>query len=430
MLTNYQNLRNKNGNPNHLDLSKPDDNVLRKTQETTKRELDKAIGKKIKSASVSLHFNSKVLNRNVDKSTGGVNYVRYTPKHEGLTDNPEGHQRLVRISELPKDPMDASTFKHKRIPGMRTDALVPVMHSPPRKLTAQDQKDWKVPPCISNWKNAKGFTIPIHMRISADGRNNRSYEVSDRFSAFTDVLYLAEKQARKEIEERNRVQETIKMVDTLKKEKELKEAARDAKDKKLSMAVSNISSVNTTKTEETEVMLGNKRRMSIDKEIQAEKEERDKWRNMRRKDIQREKRMEFSKKKGGKDEDRDISERIALGQAQPSKKDNMVDSRLYNQTTGLESGYGDEEDYTLYDKPLFTDRSTSQLYKGVKSNSYMDEDSGEQSKNDSKRLMEKIHSNKKNFEGADLSKSYGGKPIEFEKTTEEYGLNNIHSKKK
>ena len=52
----------------------------------------------------------------------------------------------------------------------------PVHHSPPRKLTAkelwctafesfledetlqsahQDQKDWKIPPCISNWKNAK-----------------------------------------------------------------------------------------------------------------------------------------------------------------------------------------------------------------------------------------------------------------------------------
>lgn len=35
---------------------------------------------------------------------------------------------------------------------------VPVMHSPPRPLTVKDQQDWKIPPCISNWKNSKvGF---------------------------------------------------------------------------------------------------------------------------------------------------------------------------------------------------------------------------------------------------------------------------------
>jgi len=45
------------------------------------------------------------------------------------------------------------------------------MRSPPRKLTNKDMQDWKVPPCISNWQNAKGFTIPLHMRLQADGRN-------------------------------------------------------------------------------------------------------------------------------------------------------------------------------------------------------------------------------------------------------------------
>jgi SNW domain-containing protein 1 len=44
------------------------------------------------------------------------------------------------------------------------------MRSPPRKLTLQDQLDWKIPPCISNWKNAQGYTIPLEMRLSADGR--------------------------------------------------------------------------------------------------------------------------------------------------------------------------------------------------------------------------------------------------------------------
>lgn len=30
--------------------------------------------------------------------------------------------------------------------------------------------NWKIPPCVSNWKNAKGFTIPLDKRIAADGR--------------------------------------------------------------------------------------------------------------------------------------------------------------------------------------------------------------------------------------------------------------------
>ena len=29
---------------------------------------------------------------------------------------------------------------------------VPVMHSPPRSISAKEQVDWKIPPSISNWK--------------------------------------------------------------------------------------------------------------------------------------------------------------------------------------------------------------------------------------------------------------------------------------
>jgi hypothetical protein len=42
------------------------------------------------------------------------------------------------------------------------------LSSPPKKLfTEMDQLDWKIPPCISNWKNAKWYTIPLEMRLSA-----------------------------------------------------------------------------------------------------------------------------------------------------------------------------------------------------------------------------------------------------------------------
>ena len=53
------------------------------------------------------------------------------------------------------------------------------------------------------------------------------------------------------------------------------------------------------------------------------------------------------------DRDRDVSEKIALGLAQPSGQDMQFDQRLFNQTAGMDSGFGDEEGYNLYDKRLF-----------------------------------------------------------------------------
>lgn len=55
-----------------------------------------------------------------------------------------------------------------------------IMRSPPRKLTPQDMKDWQIPACISNWKNANGYTIPLHMRLQADGRNLQDTAINSR----------------------------------------------------------------------------------------------------------------------------------------------------------------------------------------------------------------------------------------------------------
>jgi SNW domain-containing protein 1 len=74
------------------------------------------------------------------------------------------------------------------------------MRSPPRKLTVKDMNDWKIPACISNWKNANGYTIPLHMRLQADGRNLQDTAINERFASFADSMYAAEKQARVEVE--------------------------------------------------------------------------------------------------------------------------------------------------------------------------------------------------------------------------------------
>ena len=427
MLAKYEKLVNRNSVNNPSSLEKPSSEVLNRTTQETKLALEKLTNGKIKTKSPIGEFN--------ESNSLNAKYIRYTPSLQGTSVNESQAQRIIRLTELPKDPFEPIKFKHKRIPRDGATEPVPVMHSPPRKLTFKDQQDFKIPPCISNWKNSKGYTIPLEMRLSADGRNMRDYTVSEKFSKFADVLYMTEKQARQEIEERNRIQESIKMVDTLKKEQELREAAQEAREKKTAMAVSNISSVNTTKTEETEVILGRKRKTNED--LEQMKMERNNLRNARKKEIEYQRKLEMNKgrnKVNPRDEDRDISEKIALGQAQPTGKDAMIDARLYNQVSGMESGFKDEEDYDLYDKPLFADRTSASIYRNVKASSSIDDQDESGKISESKKTMEKIHQRGKMFEGADIKASQGGRPVEFEKSGEQYGLNinntNNHYKKK
>jgi hypothetical protein len=44
---------------------------------------------------------------------------------------------------------------NKKIPRGPPSPPAPILHSPTRKVTVKEQQDWKIPPCISNWKNAK-----------------------------------------------------------------------------------------------------------------------------------------------------------------------------------------------------------------------------------------------------------------------------------
>ncbi|CAJ0640520.1 10006_t:CDS:2, partial [Entrophospora sp. SA101] len=66
-------------------------------------------------------------------------------------------------------------------------------------------------------------------------------------------------------------------------------------------------------------------------------------------------------------QNRDISEKIALGLAKPTiTQESLYDTRLFNQSEGLSSGFKDDESYDLYDKPLFAGSSASSIYKPKK----------------------------------------------------------------
>ena len=135
-------------------MARPSDEEIAATQARTKAALEKITTGKIKAGQSSA----------IAKTGGNSQYIRYTPAGS------EGKQRIIKMTEVQEDPLEPPRFKGKKIPRGPPTPPPPVLQSPPRKATAQDQKDWMIPPCISNWKNSRGFTIPLDKRLAADGR--------------------------------------------------------------------------------------------------------------------------------------------------------------------------------------------------------------------------------------------------------------------
>merc|ERR1711970_933356 len=133
-----------------------------------------------------------------------------TPSQQGTAFNSGAKQRVIRMVEVQKDPMEPARFKiNKKIPRGPPSPPAPVMHSPSRKVTAKEQQEWKIPPCISNWKNTRGYTIPLDKRLAADGRGLREHTINPNFATLSESLYVAERQARQEVRMRAQVQKKL-----------------------------------------------------------------------------------------------------------------------------------------------------------------------------------------------------------------------------
>ncbi|GMF50782.1 unnamed protein product [Phytophthora fragariaefolia] len=249
--------------------------------------------------------------------------------------------------------MEPPKFQHTKAARGPPSPPVPVLHSPPRKLTVADQQAWKIPPCISNWKNSKGFTIALDKRLAADGRGLQQVTVNDHFASLSEALAIAERKAREEVNLRAQVQKKLAMKQKEQKEKELRALASKARRERAGIRGDD----------------QDRRRPSSDEDSDAEgRGERDRIRRERKKEREREMRMEKLGKKGklARDEDRDISEKIALGQLQGGGRaagsDGMFDSRLFNQSQGISSGFGQEDEYNVYSKPM-VDRGKASVYR-------------------------------------------------------------------
>ena len=234
---------------------------------------------------------------------------------------------------------------------------------------------------------------------------------------------MTEKNVRKEIDERNKIAQSIQIAAAMKKELELKEAAKQARMERKSFNKNNNASsvvysldnsdfLNNNKNREESHILNNKRKRSMNSEEEKEsieRKERNELREIRKKEIEYERRQELIKKY--EKEGRDINDKVLLGQNNMINNNNVIDSRLYEIEGGIENPFDYNEDVQVYDKPLFNDKNKlSNIYKNFNSTG------GE----NTKKLMGKILSQKGKLFNTDLDAINSRKegPVQFEKAVE------------
>jgi SNW domain-containing protein 1 len=385
-------------------MQRPDPEKEQEIASKTKQALEAIVNIRIQAAQPTL------VHTHQQPQKGKPTYIRYTPSQQGENFNSGATQRIIRLTEAPTDPLEPPKFKHKKVPKGPPSPPVPVMHSPPRKVTVKDQQEWKIPPCISNWKNAKGYTIPLDKRLAADGRGLQEFHINDNFAKLSESLYIAERTAREEVAKRAEVEKRLKMKEKEKKEEQLRKLAQEARMER-----------STTQIEGEE---------ALDEKEEKQRLEREQIREERRRERERDLRIQRNKSSAARNLDRDIGERIALGQAVPQQSSEaMFDQRLFNQSEGINSGFGDDENYNIYSKPLFQGSSANQIYRPKKNDeeTYGGEADLQKLKDTSRFKPDKGFAG---TEKAKEDKSQRTGPVEFEKEEDPFGLDEFLAKAK
>lgn len=360
-------------------------------------------------------------------------FVRYTPANQ-MGDNSKKPDRIMKIVQRQQDPMEPPKHKIKKVPRGPPSPPPPVMHSPPRKLTAEDQEAWKIPPPVSNWKNPKGYTVPLDKRLAADGRGLQDVTINDKFAQLSEALSSADRHAREEVQQRAKMQQRLAEKEKEAKEENLRQLAMKARaDKEAAMSqrrglargrsrsrsIDSRSSRSSRSYSSDSRSRSRSRSRSGGRDDEKDRREREKARADRKRDAQREMRQknmghERRLQMMAREQNRDISEKVALGLAKPTQnKEAMYDSRLFNQSSGFAAGFNEDQ---VYDKPLFADRDAL--------NSIYRPSMGDDDEEDGGETLERIQGTKRfdtlgrapkeGFKGTETTEARTG-PVQFER---------------
>ncbi|KAF2483607.1 SKIP/SNW domain-containing protein [Neohortaea acidophila] len=373
-----------------LSLDKPTEEEEQETKERTQKALQALV-----SGTLAAQKPKNVKGTTRPEPT----FVRYTPANQ-MGDTSKKQDRIMKIVQRQQDPMEPPKHKIKKIPRGPPSPPPPVMHSPPRKLTAEDQEAWRIPPPISNWKNPKGYTVPLDKRLAADGRGLQDVTINDKFAQFSEALHVADRHAREEVSQRQRMQQRLAEKEKEEKEESLRLMAQKAREQREADRQPRQDSRSRSRSRDNRT---ERQQARADRRREAQRE-------MRQKNMGHERRLQMM----ARDQNRDISEKVALGLAKPTQnKEAMYDSRLFNQSSGFAAGFNEDQ---AYDKPLFADRDAlNSIYRpGV----------GDDDEDDGGETMEKIQSTKRfetlgrapkeGFKGTEATEGRSG-PVMFER---------------
>jgi len=384
-------------------LAKPSDKELESNIQDTKLALEKILQKKI---------GAKTNQASVDNSEDQPTFFKYS-----LSNGTES--RIIKVSEAQVDPMEPARFALKKVPRGPPSPPVPVMHSPDKKVSKEVMEEWKIGPAISSWKNPKGYTIPLHQRLAATGKDLNSVQINDRFAKFAESLYIAENESRKDIEQRAELQKTIMIKQQEAKEEKLRQMAQRARTARFGGNANYQESEDTRDVSRRSSMV-NAPDTESDSDRSADEDDEERKRNRLREERAKEHRYEKRKNKrrpGQLDDDeREISERVALGQMAASSGafGDELDSRLINHASGLDSGFMAEDSYNIYDRPFNRGSSANQIYRPTRE--AMESYGG--GVNDMEANLEGEGSRfTKSFRGreGDTARSSGSGPVVFER---------------
>ncbi|MCJ1286073.1 mRNA splicing protein [Xylographa opegraphella] len=344
-------------------------------------------------------------------------YVRYTPANQ-MGDTTRKNDRIMKIVERQQDPMEPPKFKHKKIPRGPPSPPPPVMHSPPRKLTAEDQEAWKIPPPISNWKNPKGYTVPLDKRLAADGRGLQDVTINDKFAQFAEALFTADRHAREEVKQRASMQQKLAEKEKAQKEEHLRQLAQKAREERSGAAQRHSRarsySDSRSRSASTSSSTGSHDEAAREREQMRRERQREHEKTLRQSRMGTERRIQMM----AREQNRDISEQVALGLAKPTQSSEaMWDSRLFNQTSGFDTGFNEDQ---AYDKPLFAAQDAiNSIYRPRQNmEDEVDEAAGgaeldRMARNNRFEVLGKVA---KGFRGASDAEVRAG-PVQFEKDT-------------
>lgn len=244
--------------------------------------------------------------------------------------------------------------------------------------------------------------------MAADGRGLQQVHINEKFAKMAEALYIADRKAREAVEARAQLEKKLAQKEKEKKEDMLRMMAQRAREERAGLrnpegAEPSGSGAGGSEARERSDLRADRQR------------ERQRDRNLQR--AAPEKRTKLQRER-----ERDISEQIALGL--PAKSagngETLFDQRLFNTTKGMDSGYGDDEAYNVYDKP-WRDSNTlgAHIYRPSKQADSDNYGGDLDAIVNTKRFVPD-----KQFSGASREAAAGQRsgPVEFEKEEDPFGL--------